>query len=196
MAKDMLFATLDPTMRAVRLLDATDVILSDTVGFISDLPTQLVAAFRATLEEVLGADLIVHVRDIAHPESEEQAADVMSILSDLGVDGEVELIEAWNKVDLLDAARRAEVDAAADRRDDVFAISAWKGQGLDPLLAAVADRLSPPRFQTELNLPFSAGRKRAWLYEQGVVEDEVQGDDGVRFVVNWTARQQKAFREL
>ncbi|RFU11995.1 GTPase HflX [Rhodobacteraceae bacterium W635] len=196
MAKDMLFATLDPTMRAVKLPDATDVILSDTVGFISDLPTQLVAAFRATLEEVLGADLIVHVRDIAHAESEEQAADVMAILSDLGVDQEVPLIEVWNKIDLLDEARRGEVQTAADRRDDVFAISAWRGQGLDPLLTAVSDRLSPPRFQTELDLPFSAGRKRAWLYEQGVVEDEVQGEDGVHLVVTWTARQQKAFRDL
>jgi len=196
MVKDMLFATLDPTMRAVKLPDGTDVILSDTVGFISDLPTQLVAAFRATLEEVLGADLILHVRDIAHGESEEQAVDVMAILSELGVDQDVPLLEVWNKTDLLDNARRAEVQAAADRRDDVFAISAWKGWGLDPLLAAVSDHLSPPRFQTGLDLPFSAGRRRAWLYEQGVVEDEVQGDEGVHLLVSWTARQQKAFREL
>ncbi|WP_071675031.1 GTPase HflX [Nioella nitratireducens] len=196
MAKDMLFATLDPTMRAVGLPDGTEVILSDTVGFISDLPTQLVAAFRATLEEVLDADLIVHVRDVAHPESEEQAEDVAAILADLGVDGETPMIEVWNKIDLLEDARRSEVQVAAARRDDVFAISAWTGQGIDPLLVAVSEWLSPPRFRAELDLPFSAGRARAWLYEQGVVEGEEQREDGVHLVVNWTARQKKAFQAV
>jgi GTP-binding protein HflX len=196
MAKDMLFATLDPTMRAVRLPDGAEVILSDTVGFISDLPTQLVAAFRATLEEVLGADLILHVRDVAHADSEAQAEDVASILADLGVTEATPMIEVWNKIDLLDPARQGELSAAAARRDEVFAISAITGQGLDDLLAAVSERLSPPRFPSELDLPFEAGRLRAWLYAQGVVEAEAQTETGLHLSVLWTARQQNAFRRL
>ncbi len=196
MAKDMLFATLDPTMRAVELPDGTEVILSDTVGFISDLPTQLVAAFRATLEEVLDADLILHVRDVAHPESEEQAEDVAAILADLGVRGETPMIEVWNKVDLLPDDRRAELAVASARREDVFSLSALTGEGLPEMLAAVAERLSPPRFTAEVTLPFADGRKRAWLFEQGVVDAEEQTEEGYRFTVTWTARQQKAFRAL
>jgi GTP-binding protein HflX len=196
MAKDMLFATLDPTMRAVSLPDGTEVILSDTVGFISDLPTQLVAAFRATLEEVLDADLIVHVRDVAHPETEAQAEDVAAILADLGVTGDTPQIEVWNKIDLLDADRRAELQAAADRREEVFTVSALTGAGMEAFLEAVRHRLSPPRFLAELDLPFAAGRQRAWLYEQGVVEAEEQTETGLHLTVNWTARQKKAFGAL
>ena len=114
MAKDMLFATLDPTMRGVDLPGGRTVILSDTVGFISDLPTQLVAAFRATLEEVLGADLILHVRDIAHDETQEQAEDVLAILEDLGVDEDVPLIEVWNKIDKLDDLVHRQVAIGVD----------------------------------------------------------------------------------
>ena len=194
MAKDMLFATLDPTMRAVELPDGSEVIMSDTVGFISDLPTQLVAAFRATLEEVLDADLILHVRDVAHAETEEQAEDVAAILADLGVTQSTPMIEVWNKIDLLDEERRGELTVAAGRRDDVFAISAITGQGVDSLLAAVSERLAPPRFRAELDLAFFDGRKRAWLFDQGVVETERQTETGWHLSVFWTARQQKAFR--
>ena len=196
MAKDMLFATLDPTMRAVELADGTEIILSDTVGFISDLPTQLVAAFRATLEEVLDADLVLHVRDVAHAESEEQAEDVAAILADLGIDQNTPMIEVWNKIDLLPADRQGELTAAAARREDVVAISALTGAGLDEFLQTVTAHLAPPRFSSEVELPFDAGRKRAWLYAQGVVESETQGEAGYRFSVLWTARQQKAFRDL
>ncbi|MEX3015333.1 GTPase HflX [Gymnodinialimonas hymeniacidonis] len=196
MAKDMLFATLDPTMRAVKLPDGTEVILSDTVGFISDLPTQLVAAFRATLEEVLDADLIVHVRDISHPETIEQAEDVMAILSDLGVSESAAQIEVWNKLDRLDASAREARSTEAERRPDVFATSALTGEGMGPMLAAVAEALSPPRHETELTLPHTEGRKRAWLFEQGVVETEASGDDETVLNVRWTARQEKAFRSL
>ncbi|WP_224817067.1 GTPase HflX [Hasllibacter sp. MH4015] len=196
MAKDMLFATLDPTMRAVTLPDGMDVILSDTVGFISDLPTQLVAAFRATLEEVLDADLIVHVRDISHPETEEQAADVRTILSDLGVADTARQIEVWNKVDRLDRdtadARRTE----AARQPHIFTTSAITGEGMETMLAAISETLSPPRFEAVLDLPHADGRKRAWLFEQGVVEHEEQGDASTRLRVLWTARQEKAFRVL
>ncbi|MEO0657674.1 MAG: GTPase HflX, partial [Pseudomonadota bacterium] len=115
MAKDMLFATLDPTMRRVKLPDGPEVILSDTVGFISDLPTQLVAAFRATLEEVLAADIVIHVRDISHPETEEQAADVRAILADLGVEEGRPQFEVWNKLDLLDPDTAEAMRAKAAR---------------------------------------------------------------------------------
>lgn len=196
LAKDMLFATLDPTMRAVSLPDGTDIILSDTVGFISDLPTQLVAAFRATLEEVLDADLICHVRDISHAETEEQAADVATILRDLGVAETAPMIEVWNKIDRLDADTAAAVAAMAGRREGVFGLSAITGEGVAPLLAAIAEMLSPPRHVTELSLTHEDGRRRAWLYEQGVVEAEAAGADATLVRVNWTDRQEQAFRRL
>ncbi|MBL3568768.1 GTPase HflX [Rhodovulum sp. BSW8] len=196
LAKDMLFATLDPTMRAVALPTGLKVILSDTVGFISDLPTQLVAAFRATLEEVLEADLVLHVRDIAHPDSEAQAEDVRTILADLGVARETPQIEVWNKTDLLDPERRAAVEAAAARHERVEAISAWTGQGIEPLLAAVTGILDETRQRRELYLDHGDGRRRAWLYDQGVVEGEAPDDDGSTLTVNWTARQEQRFRSL
>ena len=196
LAKDMLFATLDPTMRAVALPDGTDIILSDTVGFISDLPTQLVAAFRATLEEVLDADLICHVRDISHAETEEQAADVAAILRSLGVAETAPMVEVWNKIDRLDADTAAAVAAMAGRREGVFAVSAITGEGVAPLLAAIAAMLSPPRHVTELRLAHEDGRRRAWLYEQGVVETEATGEDVTLVRVNWTDRQEQAFRRL
>jgi GTP-binding protein HflX len=192
----MLFATLDPTMRGVELPDGTDVILSDTVGFISDLPTQLVAAFRATLEEVLDADLILHVRDISHPETEEQAAEVHAILRDLGVAETAPMLEVWNKVDLVRGEAATALPAMAARRPLVFPVSALTGEGLGPLLAAVSEALAPPRHRAEVRLGHSDGRRRAWLYEQGVVEGEEAGDDETRIVVNWTARQEQAFRRL
>ncbi|SDN32699.1 GTP-binding protein HflX [Lutimaribacter pacificus] len=197
MAKDMLFATLDPTMRAVVLPGGgPEVILSDTVGFISDLPTELVAAFRATLEEVLAADLIVHVRDISHPETGAQAADVEDILASLGVDKAVPLIELWNKIDRLPEAEAEAMRNAAGRKDGVFATSALTGAGLEPFLAEVARQLDAERHETRLHLPFAEGRKRAWLHDQGVVETEEQGEDGFDLLVRWTDRQEKRFREM
>ncbi len=196
MAKDMLFATLDPTMRAVDLPDGQDIILSDTVGFISDLPTQLVAAFRATLEEVLDADLILHVRDVAHSETEEQAKDVAAILEDLGVSKDTPQLELWNKTDLLPRERAQELQAKADRSEGIFALSALTGAGVEPVLEAIGESLSPPRHRADLDLPFSAGRERAWLYEQGIVEGEEQTEDGLKVTVEWTDRQKKAFASL
>ncbi len=196
MAKDMLFATLDPTMRAVTLPTGKDVILSDTVGFISDLPTQLIAAFRATLEEVLEADLIVHVRDIAHPETEEQARNVRTILADLGVDETRAQIELWNKADLLDEAQQAGFAERAAVQEGVYLTSAMTGQGLETLYGAMTALLDDSRSQDELHLPHSAGRARAWLYEQGVVEEETMQADGSVLRVNWTDRQKQAFRGL
>jgi GTP-binding protein HflX len=195
-AKDMLFATLDPTMRAVSLPDGTEVILSDTVGFISDLPTQLVAAFRATLEEVLDADLIVHVRDISHPETEEQARDVMTILRDLGVAETAPMLEVWNKMDRVAPETAEALRATADRRDTVFAVSAVTGEGVEAMLAAVAETLSPPRHRSEVSLTHEDGRRRAWLFDQGVVEAEDAGEAETRLSVLWTDRQEQAFRKL
>ncbi|MCO8145931.1 GTPase HflX [Rhodovulum tesquicola] len=196
LAKDMLFATLDPTMRSITLPSGLKVILSDTVGFISDLPTQLVAAFRATLEEVLEADLILHVRDIAHPDTESQAADVRAILTDLGVAEETPQIELWNKADLIEPERREALAAVAARHEGVRTISAWTGEGIEGLLQAITAALDETRVRREVNLGFSDGRRRAWLYAEGVVEAECQGEDGVVLTVNWTARQEQRFRAL
>ena len=167
MVKDMLFATLDPTMRAIELNSGDKVILSDTVGFISDLPTELVAAFRATLEEVLEADLILHVRDIASEETDEQAADVEAILESLGVAEEVPRLELWNKVDTLPEDKAEALRNQAARRDEVLVISALSGEGLELLQAAVTGQLEGIREEETLELPFAEGRRRAWLFERG-----------------------------
>jgi len=196
LVKDMLFATLDPTMRSVELPSGREVILSDTVGFISELPTQLVAAFRATLEEVLGADLILHVRDISHPETETQARDVKAILTTLGVPDDAKLIEVWNKIDNLDNETRDAVTTQADRSDDIIAISAVTGAGVDDLLMSVSKHLEETKSTRKLKLSFSEGRKRAWLFEQGVIETEDLAENGYAFTVQWTARQEKQFRNL
>ena len=201
LAKDMLFATLDPTMRGVVLPSDTGgpgrkIIASDTVGFISDLPTQLVAAFRATLEEVLEADLILHVRDISHPETAEQAQDVTEILASLGVKPSVPVIEVWNKLDLVDPAARAALALGASGRDRVFPVSALTGEGVDGLLAAIAQAFDEAKTDLTLTLPFTEGRKRAWLHQEGVVTSETQTDDGYSLTLRWTARQEKRYRDL
>ncbi|MDN5786994.1 GTPase HflX [Pseudorhodobacter sp.] len=196
LAKDMLFATLDPTMRGMELPDGRKVILSDTVGFISDLPTQLVAAFRATLEEVLAADLILHVRDISHPESAEQAADVGDILTSLGMKAEIPQFEVWNKLDLVDGSARAALEKQASASDRVFALSALTGAGIAPLLAAVSEVFEQTRAEAVLTLDFSQGRAHAWLHAEGVVDEETLNDNGWVLRVSWTERQQKAFAAL
>ena len=193
--KDMLFATLDPTMRAVTLPSGREIILSDTVGFISDLPTQLVAAFRATLEEVLDADLILHVRDISHSETKEQAQDVNGILTELGVEGIPE-IEVWNKIDLLKGDARIAVETQAGRQENCFSVSALSGEGLDGLLDAVSEKLTDPKSEAEFLLPYSEGRKRAWLFQEGLIQSEDQTEDGFLLHVLWTARQEQKFNAL
>ena len=196
LAKDMLFATLDPTMRAVGLPGGLEVIVSDTVGFISDLPTPLVAAFRATLEEVVDADLIVHVRDISHPETAEQATDVARVLADLGVDPDVPQIEVWNKMDRLDPEAAAARGVEAARRDGVQAISAITGTGVAEFLEVLATTLSPPRTRDVVTLPHGDGRRRAWLYDKGIVEAEDAAEAETRLHVHWTARQKRSFDDL
>ncbi|WP_416358962.1 GTPase HflX [Antarctobacter sp.] len=196
MAKDMLFATLDPTMRAVRLPTGADVILSDTVGFISDLPTELVAAFRATLEEVLAADVVVHVRDISHPESEEQAKDVRTILESLGVEEETTQLELWNKLDRLEPEEVQAVRQRAARDPAVFAVSALTGEGLDSFLESVTAALDGERLHDDLVLGFDEGRKRAWLFEKSLVEDERQEEDGFHIAVKWSPRDRARFEAM
>jgi GTP-binding protein HflX len=197
MAKDMLFATLDPTMRAVELPDnGPEVILSDTVGFISDLPTQLVAAFRATLEEVLAADLVLHVRDIAHPESQHQAEDVRTILETLGLNEDTPQIEIWNKIDLLSPDDRDAVIAKAERDDAIFAVSAVSGQGLDEMFSAIAQALTGDKSREVLTLSFADGKGRAWLFKEGVVEAEEQTEEGFEITVLWTPKQRAHFEGL
>ncbi|MEM1079546.1 MAG: GTPase HflX [Pseudomonadota bacterium] len=196
MAKDMLFATLDPTMRALKLPTGLDVILSDTVGFISNLPTELVAAFRATLEEVLDADLILHVRDIAHPDSAAQAEDVHKILDALGVKETTRMVEVWNKLDLLPEAEADALRNAAARQEDVLAISAIRGDGFAALHDTVAALLTPALTDETVLIPYAEGRARAWLFEQGVVEDEAQTEDGYELQVRWTPAQKARFAVL
>ena len=196
MAKDMLFATLDPTMRSLELPDGPEIILSDTVGFISDLPTELVAAFRATLEEVLAADIICHVRDISHAETEEQARDVREILTSLGVPDDTRSFEIWNKLDLVDPAQADALRARAERDENVLTLSALTGEGLDILQSTLAEALQGVLREAELHLSFAEGRKRAWLFEQDVVEDEAQDEDGFALTVRWSARQEAEFQRL
>lgn len=196
MAKDMLFATLDPTMRKVELPTGSEVILSDTVGFISDLPTELVAAFRATLEEVLAADVIVHVRDISHPETEEQAKDVRSILASLGVAEETTQLELWNKLDRLSSDDAEAARQRAGREPGLFAVSALTGEGLDGFLEAVTTAVGDETRDEELVLGFSEGRKRAWLFARSLVQSEVEYDQGYRLHLRWTARDRARFDAL
>ncbi|HTQ35154.1 MAG TPA: GTPase HflX [Stellaceae bacterium] len=170
-AEDLLFATLDPTMRRLDLPTGKTVILSDTVGFISDLPTHLVAAFRATLEEVTEADIVVHVRDAHHPDSAAQRADVLAVLTDLGLGRLVEegLIEVLNKIDLLDETARDALLNQAQRNEEVVPLSAATGEGCDGLLATIARRLDSGARAVRIDVPLSDGKTLAWLYERGAV---------------------------
>ena len=171
-AEDLLFATLDPTMRRLDLPSGRKAILSDTVGFISDLPTHLVAAFRATLEEVTEADIIVHVRDAHHPDSAAQKADVLAVLRDLGLEALVEegLIEVMNKTDLLEPSARTALSNQVERRNtDTVALSAVTGEGCDRLLQLIDGRLDASLRAVRLDVPLSDGRTLAWIYAHGEV---------------------------
>jgi len=208
-AEDLLFATLDPTMRAVKLPSGQKIVLSDTVGFISQLPTQLVAAFRATLEEVLEADLIIHVRDSAHPDSDAQRRDVLSVLQDLGVIGGEEAqrpyIEALNKIDLLDeddrfvAARAARIShdqAVSDPDDPVrVAISAQEGEGLDLLFEQIDRFLTAHRLTYEVLVPVQNGAARAFLFAQGDVLKEDTRAAGQHICVRLSEKNAGQFQE-
>jgi GTP-binding protein HflX len=183
LSADMLFATLDPTLRAVALPSGLRVILSDTVGFISDLPTTLVAAFRATLEEVIEADLILHVRDISHEDAEAQSLDVEDVLRQLGIEARdrTRLIEVWNKVDLLDGEARARARNRAERRaveDRPVMVSALSGEGLPPLLAQIEAQLAARRVTLDLVVDAADGAAVSWLYRHAEVMNKALRGDG------------------
>ena len=194
MVKDMLFATLDPTMRSFKTEGGIELILSDTVGFVSDLPTELVAAFRATLEEVLSADILLHVRDISHSQSEEQSQDVLSILANIGVPRDTPLFEVWNKIDQLSNDNFLRLTNRAARLENTFPVSALTGAGIDELISAVENELNSQKFDEALKLTYQQGKKRAWLYDQGVVRNETQTEDGFQFALYWSARQKTQFQ--
>jgi GTP-binding protein HflX len=180
LAKDLLFATLDPTMRVIQLPHGRKIILSDTVGFISDLPTSLIAAFRATLEEVLSADIILHVRDIAHDDSEAQAEDVDRVLEELGIDElrRGSIVEVWNKLDLLPPAERAGREAQALRKPGCVLVSAVTGEGVGPLLELVEGRLGADDTIYEVMLDAEDGKGQAWLHDRGEVLSRRNYQDG------------------
>jgi GTP-binding protein HflX len=178
LAADLLFATLDPTMRRISLPDGREIILSDTVGFISDLPTELVAAFRATLEEVMEADLLLHVRDASHPEAEGQKADVEAVLESLGVGmlGE-RMIEVLNKIDRVDPEGHEALLEQAKRRHPAVAISAISGEGCDRLIAMIEAKLRNTQFTLTYRVPHDQGAASAWLYAHGEVLERQDQDD-------------------
>lgn len=213
MAEDLLFATLDPTMRSIDLPSGVRLILSDTVGFISDLPTQLVAAFRATLEEVLEADVIVHVRDASHEDTDAQRADVIAVLAELGIGEEDErpVIEAMNKIDLLDAedratvetvARASRVDAPGDAGAGTIAapsrvaLSAHTGEGVDDLLDVIEDALTSAHQHLRIVLPPEDGAARAWLHQRGDILSEEARDGALVIDVRLSAKTQGQFFKI
>jgi len=195
-AENLLFATLDPTMRDIRLPGFDKVILSDTVGFVSDLPTELIAAFRATLEEVREADLLIHVRNMAHPGREAQREDVDDVLASLGLaeEGAPQRIEAWNKVDLLADEERKRLFEEARRREDVVPISAVTGEGLDGLREHMAERLRTGEEVHQIRIPATDGSRIAWLHSRGEVLNQRVDHDELELSVrlspdNWARFQ-------
>ncbi|MFC5385953.1 GTPase HflX [Aquamicrobium segne] len=196
LAQDMLFATLDPTLRCLRLPHGTKVILSDTVGFISDLPTHLVAAFRATLEEVVEADLVLHLRDISDPDTAAQADDVEQILADLGVDAtdQGHVVEVWNKIDLLDETNRERLlgQAVSDKARTPVAISAISGEGFERLLSVIEERVSGELAQMTITLAADKLAQIDWLYRNGDVVKRTDNEDGsVTLVLSATENARK-----
>jgi GTPase len=180
LAKDLLFATLDPTMRNISLPSGRKIILSDTVGFISELPTTLIASFRATLEEVLAADVILHVRDVSHDETEAQSHDVSLVLEELGIDEQrrSQIIEVWNKSDLLAPQELANHQAQALRRPDVALVSSLTGAGIDQLLDKVEQRLGQSSTMYDIIIDPSDGKGMAWLHQRGEVLNRKVYEDG------------------
>lgn len=198
MAENLLFATLDPTMRAIKVGREEKVILSDTVGFISNLPTQLVAAFRATLEEVIEADIVLHVRDISHPDTEAQKQDVMSVLNELGVldEGGPTMVEILNKIDLLEPDARAAVEAQAERDGNTLAVSALSGEGVDTLLTRLGDYFYAHARLYDMILDSADGRRLAWLYANGDVLERTDDGEQIRVRVRLTAQQHGRYQDL
>ena len=192
-AANMLFATLDPKMRSVNLDGDTKVILSDTVGFISDLPTELIAAFRATLEEVLSADLIIHVRDVSHENTENQKLEVDKVLKSIGVSDTIPVLEIWNKIDLVEMEKRKSFQNLAKRKKSICALSATTKEGILTLTKKIKNSLEPLKFSETLIVPFEFGDRKAWLHENGVVVNEFNTDAGFKFEVTWSDQQKAKY---
>ena len=197
-AKDMLFATLDPAMRSINLNSMSKVILSDTVGFISDLPTELIAAFRATLEEVLYADLIVHVRDIADENTDMQFKQVNSILNSLGVETEMnkKLIEVYNKIDLLSRDQLEMLKNKANRENNFFLVSSTKNIGIEELINGVEKVLNKDLISEVIKIGFDKSYVRSKLYQSSVIQSEKLCEDGYEIMVRWSKRKQGEFYNL
>lgn len=195
-SENMLFATLDPKMRALELSNGMKVILSDTVGFISDLPTELIAAFRATLEEVLAADLILHVRDISTDLTDTQALEVRKILTNIGVSNSIPVIELWNKFDKIDPENEKYLKNIAKRKQEIVPISALTGKGVLTLLKNIKDQLGPEKFSEKLFIPFEFGKKKAWLHENGIIIKEVYTDAGFELEVMWSDQQKNFYDSI
>ena len=197
-AKDVLFATLDPTMRAVRLPSGREIILSDTVGFISDLPTDLIAAFRATLEEVLEADIILHVRDISHPDTALQQQDVEGVLRDLGIGEHVDrgLIQVLNKLDQATPELRQQIAEQAARDPLLVPISALTGEGCDDLLRLIDDSIGRRQTMIDVQLAHGDGGTIAWLYDHGEVVSRHDDDDYSYLSVRLSAPDLSRFEQM
>lgn len=206
LAKSMLFATLDPTMRQIKLPSGRTAILSDTVGFISNLPTQLVAAFRATLEEVCAADIILHIRDSAHPDSEKQAWEVENVLKELGLEDKIyngSVINVYNKIDLLsDVDKQALVTSTSRSVDSLntkvppsVPLSAITGEGIDQLFKLIDIQLNRHNRTIDLDLPTTHGEALAWLYRQGVIEKRIDKDDIIHLTLKITSFDYERFKK-
>jgi len=197
-AEDLLFATLDPTMRSIQLPSGRDIILSDTVGFISELPHQLVTAFHATLEEVHEADVILHIRDASHPDSDAQRADVLSVLKTLGVEDKLEeqLIEVYNKSDLLDEDTLGQIKIRAEKSEGrVSLVSAVSGQGCNILLDDINELLSSQHEAFIVPVPYSDGQLLSWLYSHGEILDRKDEEDHIRLSLRMSAENISRFKQ-
>ena len=197
-AENLLFATLDPTMRQIELPSGKKAILSDTVGFISDLPTELIAAFRATLEEVLEADLILHVRDCSHPDTDAQKKDVEDVLTDLGLSDKVAagIPEVLNKIDLLDEQERVALSRTTSYKELVWPICARTGEGIDDLLHFIDKALSKSQKTYTIRLPYTNGKTLAWLYEKGAVISSHENEDDIELVVSLSDKDYALLKTL
>ena len=195
LAKDMLFATLDPTMRAFRLWDGKEIILLDTVGFISDLPTHLVSAFKATLEEVVSADLLLHVRDISHLDNRQQANDVNDTLDrlDWGSNERPPIIEVYNKIDKIKDSRLNELKTLQSNSQKEVILSGVTGEGIESLQTQIKRILTPGNTYEEIFLDFSDSRKRAWLFEKKIIRSEKIKNGGYLVKVAWSRKQKSQF---
>ena len=193
LCKDMLFATLDPTVRISKLRSGLSVIMSDTVGFISDLPTELIASFRSTLEEVLNSDVILHVRDISHPNTDNQSQDVLGILEKIGLDEKIPVLEVWNKIDLHPECQKMQQPDISLNKRKIYPVCAASGLGLENLKTGIINVMSSRYSKDIRSISTTDGKKRAWLYRNGVVESERLVDESYKMVLRWSEKQRKQF---